>query len=497
MSHSVRTRSGASALISWGSPSLALVALSLPFLDFPGVGGAAYVKPLALLIALPILAFRLVTRPTTIAFPSDMSMRYALLFWGWAVVGSILMPWMTDAPTQFKGQSLGDRVLRDMLSMSAGFLFWIFIRMELRTPTKIIQAVRLMLVSFWIVLAFCLAQALVIVTDSDVAKALDSLLSVFRTMQPPGYRKIFGVAPEASMLADQLMTMYFPFVVASIFQNTPFFRTFGRGVSVERIMFILGFGILLFTLSRIGFVAVIALLICAYILGPKLTGGSRKRIPLALIVAVGVIFAIGVSLTGTLFSSFLGSFGGIDASIDEGVWSNVTRAGSMTAGVGMALDHPFGVGTGVFPFLFERYVPDWALVSPEIQALMGTNYEALFAVGGSTSSDIAERLPDAKALPVRVLAELGWPGLLILAGGWLYQVRSCWRVARSTQVPIERVIAFGCVLSLLVMVPLSFSVNSYIWVHWLFISAVATSLVCLQERRCRAAWTALEPLNEA
>lgn len=485
MSHYAAAPRQALTQISMRSVPLALVGLTLPFLDFPGIGGGAYVKPLALFIGLMIFAFQVLTRSSTLVLPTDWTMRNAFLFWGWAVIGALIMPWIVDAPTQMKGTYIGDRVLRDTLALTAGFLFWLFTRMQLRDPGRIMQALKYMLASFWIIVPFCVVQILVVVTHSDVARALDSVLSVVRTLQPgaQGYGKIFGTAPEGSMLADQIMSMYLPFCLAAIFQNTSVLRPGSTAPGRERLIAILAVAILIFTVSRIGFITLVGLLGCAYYLGPKLSGRGRKRIPVALIIAIVAVFGIGISLAGKVFSNFIGTFVGVDASIDEGVWSNVTRAGSMITGVKMGLDHPFGVGTGAFPFLFARYVPDWALIDPEVQALMGNNYDSLIAFGGSTSSDIAERLPDAKALLPRVLAEMGWPGLLLLVGSWFLLTRRCWLLARATQSPLERVIAFGCVLSLLTMVPLAFNVNSYVWVHWLFISAIAATLVSRSDNR--------------
>jgi hypothetical protein len=469
--------------VAVANPWIAVLALSLPYLDFPGYTGSSYVRPFALLIAFAGFGYRLLTQPRTIAIPRDTAMKFALTFWGWGLLGALVMPYVVGAPNELKGISLGARIFRDMAAMSLGFLFWILVRVELPTPADLIRAVRFMLTSFWIVLAFCLVQILVVVSGSDAAKAVDEVLKLIRVQQQAGYGKIFGLAPEASMLADQLMTIYFPFVLASIFENVSLFRASRLGVSVEQRIFVLGIGILFFTLSRIGFITLLVLMVCAYFLGPLLQGKRRRRIPLTGLLVVAGIFGIAIFAAGDKFTEFFSSFGGVDQSIEEGVWSNVTRAGSMAAGVYMALDHPLGVGTGALPFMFERYVPDWALISPEIQALLGNNYDYLAAMGGAEISDIAERLPDAKALPVRVAAEMGLPGLLILFGGWAYQVRGSWRVARDTPVPYERVIGFGCVLSFLAMLPLAFSVNSYVWVHWLFVSAIATALIAVHRRR--------------
>ncbi len=391
------------------------------------------------------------------------------------------MPWVIDTPREMKGQLLGDRVIRDFGALTLGFVFWLLIRSELRSREIIFRATRLMLRTFWIVLPFCMVQIMALLLNNDAMRAIDSAVSFFRSPHAPGYGKIFGLAPEASMLADQIITMYIPFALASIVANVSLSSHFQRGARKERVIFALAIVVLVFTLSRIGFVALIATLCCTYALAPKVKNSNSKPIPLTGIVVVIVVFGIVLIAAGGRLSGFLGSFAGVDASIDGGIWSNVTRAGCMATGLLMFLHHPLGVGTGVFPFLFERYAPDWALLSPEVQALIGNNYDALTATGAA-GGDIASRLPDAKAIPIRVLAEMGIPGILLFGAGWVYQVRSCWQVAKASEVPAEQAIAFGCVLSFLAMLPLAFNINSYIWVHWLFISAIGTSLVNRQRR---------------
>jgi hypothetical protein len=471
--------------------ALSAVALTLPFLDVAAFGGSAYVKPLALLIGIAAISFRFVTAPATIVFARDPITLYAMMFWSWALVGSAIMPWLIGVPLEMKGIHLGTRIARDLAALTGGLIFWLYVRVELRNQTTIFRVTRLMLLSFWIVLPFCIVQTLVILFNSDALRALDSALSIFGAPRGTGYGKIFGLAPEGSMLADQLITMYIPFLLASMVTNVPVLSPFAKRPRGEWAMLALAIIALVFTLSRIGFIALIAVVFCAYVLAPKVRNSQRKSLPLSGIVVIAAVFVAVLVFAGSKLSGFLSSFAGVDASIDGGIWSNVTRAGSMVAGLTMFLHHPLGVGTGAFPFLFEKYVPDWALLSPEVPALIGNDYNNLYALGVD-GGDIATRLPDAKALPIRVLAEMGIPGVILLTLGWIYQVRSCWQVAKLPDTPMEQTVAFGCVLSLLVMVPLAFDVNSYIWVHWLFISAIAASLVHLRRRRRSVAYNSAQ-----
>ncbi len=469
---------------------LPLVILSTPFLDFPGIGGGAYVKPLALPVALLALILMAV-RGELLRPQMDRFNKLWLALFMWALAGDLVFPWIIAMPHEFKGQTLGGRIVRDLTGFCSGLMVWVYLRLSIRQPGQSVVAARWILRSFWLILPFILVQILVVSTDSSVAHLLDSALSLLRSnTQGDHYRKIFGTAPEASMLADQLLSLYLPFALGSLLLGHSFFRQRMAGLRIEAWIVAASLVALVFSQSRIGLIGTLFLAISGYLLAARARARSRRHsaarmlaLPLALLISGGALAVFG----GDKVVQFLNTFSSVDDSIDNGVWSNVTRVGSMAAGLDMAIQHPLGVGTGAFPFLFEQHVPEWALISPEIQGLLGGNSDYVLQVTGFEGDDLDTRLPDAKSLIVRVLAELGVPGFVLLALIWIGLLRGCWNTFRQCELssPI-RPVAFGAVLSLLTMLPLSFSINSYIWVHWVLVAAIGASVASSGKSRASA-----------
>lgn len=460
---------------------LPLVVFALPFLDVPLLFGGAYVKPLALPVAVIVLGLALVLGRGPLRVPGGMPLRIVMLIAAWAVIGAVLMPRLITIPGEMKGQTLGLRIVRDMTSLLGGIVFFVCLSTAITHAGRATRAVRWVLMTFWVVLPFVLVQAAVVATGSDLALMLDRVMALVRSdLQGPGYRKAFGLAPEASMLADQLLSLYLPFAFALVLSGCSLFRTRLLGLRAEVGILLGGLLALLFSQSRIGLVTLLYLVAAAMLIpGFRRAGDFRRFAPRAamLLGLVVLLGAAAIALAGDKATEILATFSSVDASIDDGVWSNVTRFGSIVAGLDMALAHPMGVGTGAFPFLFEQHVPDWALISPEIQAVLGSNIDYLLAATGSTGGDIETRLPDAKALPARVAAELGVPGLLLFGALWLVLVRRCWAAYRAVGAdPVHTAVALGTLLSLLSMLPLSLSSNSYVWVHWIFVAAVAAAI---------------------
>ena len=462
---------------------ITVLALSIPFLDFPGLGGGMYIRPLSLGLMAIFLLVQLFFFTGQISILVDRPTRLVGVFLLWGVVGCAVMPWIIGGEREFKGQSLEGRILRDLSSLIAGGGAWLYIRSLLHDTSSVRCAAKWIARSFWLVAVVGVIQALVVVTQFSGFVAIDHIFSFFRSRPDAPYSKIYCFAPEASMFADQLVTLYLPFAFSRLAVKPTLCKQQIGYSNLDWIKIVLCILLLIFTQSRIGLFSFLAFLCVAALLKAK----SAGRISVArIMVGLGMLFLICMGLyyfAGTRVDIFLSSIGGVDASIEGGVWSNVTRMGSIVAALQMFVSHPIGVGTGAFAFHFREAVPDWALISPEIQGLLGASSDYLLATVGSTGGDIAERLPDAKALPARVLAEMGIPGFAILAYFWWYQVRCGYRVFKNSIDSDVKAIALGSVVALCMMLPLSFSVNSYIWVHWIFISAMLSALVAAEHGR--------------
>ena len=455
---------------------LFFIIFSLPFLDFPGLNSSAYIKPLAIPVALLWGALAIVSRPNFFKFPIDRFSALVIIFYSWALIGALIAVQFSSIQQEIKGIYFSQRILRDMFALSIGVLFWFLLRVKLRSFGALVFAVRCLITSFFMLTFFSFFQIGSLLFENSFFGVADSFFSSLRSTQGVNYGKIFGLTPEASMLADQLLTLYMPFALASIIGKYSMFKSRVCGVKVE-VLVMIGVTVqLIFTQSRIGFIAALLIIFSAVFINKFSLRALLLPLVFAFIALLLVIFA------HDQFINFFNSFVSIDASIEQGVWSNVTRMGSIITGINIGVNNPFGIGTGAFPFAFEEYAPEWSLNSPEIQALLGIDYINLSNIGGFMDGGIENRLPDAKALPIRVFAELGLPGLLLLIWGWFYQIRSMWQLVKSLSEPREKYIALGCFFSLIAMILLSFSQNSYIWVHWIFISALATSLVYIKSK---------------
>jgi O-antigen ligase len=107
------------------------------------------------------------------------------------------------------------------------------------------------------------------------------------------------------------------------------------------------------------------------------------------------------SLGNTLFSRLEST----DLSVDNRQ-SNIARFGSQVTAINMGLDHPvFGVGLGQYGFHMKDYIPAWAADNSEIKVW--------------SSEDPNSPWPPVHGLWARVLAETGFPGLLLWSMVWI------------------------------------------------------------------------------
>jgi hypothetical protein len=468
-----------------------IVIMVLPILDFSGMGGSSYVKPLVLPVAFVVLMLRMLSDPAYFKLPNDRATKTVIAFVSWALISTLIGRAFIDLPLEIKGFTLIGRTLRDFFSLLTGAIFWIFIRKEVSNSVRALRAVRWLIISFFIILPFSLIQIGRVTSDIQIFESIDGVLGVLRNQNQIPYQKIFGFAPEGSMLADQLISIYISFCVALNIHNVTLFKTRILSLRVETVVLIASLVQLVFTKSRIGFASFVV--VCVAIVVVK--NNDRKAAVSSLKILIMLIAAVILGVAGLYISNmdllmnFIKSFSGAETSIENGNWSNITRMGCNIAGINTGFKYPFGVGVGGFPFVFNETVPEWALESPEVRALIGSDYSALRNNSGGFIGDIEDRLVDAKALLPRVFSELGLIGLIIAIHGWFSQIRSLasrmsikGSISGLGQSDKHDAVLLGCTFSLISMLPLSVSIGSYVWVHWLFISAVSAS-VCNWSRQ--------------
>jgi hypothetical protein len=265
-------------------------------------------------------------------------------------------------------------------------------------------------------LLWSLIQAVAVNTDLLARTTIDrfQLLISESGVQP---RRVTGFAFEPAWLADQLVILYMPWLFAALLTRF----SFQSRKWMEPLYFLLAIVVLLFTYSRGGMlgaaisIAVVSLVlgrgflmrIVSWILRPfKRDENSERGKALAvrlLLVVVLVLFVLGTFSFLSQYNYFANLW---NASRDQGLTGYLIdinsgpRLAYAVAGYGVFENHTItGVGLGASGlYLFEEF-PDWALSVPEIARQL------------SPESNI---IANTKNLYVRLLAETGLPGFILL-----------------------------------------------------------------------------------
>lgn len=217
-------------------------------------------------------------------------------------------------------------------------------------------------------------------------------------------RRVRSVAGEASWFGIWL-AFVLPWLISGI--RAGLIRSVGIAVLV-----VAG----TFTFSRFAWI-VIGLTCVGFQLSAWVAGRERVRGLVLAVVLVGGMAAGWIAdpeRTGTVLRSFR-------LTDETPYWvSNVSRLGMQLTGARMALARPaLGVGFGGFGFGAREFVPEWALVSPEVQ-------KWLVDVAGTA-------WPPVHGLWARLAAETGFVGLALFLAGWAAFLRSVWRRAKRCE----------------------------------------------------------------
>jgi len=476
-----------------GLPGAYVAAVAcLPFLDWPYMLGlSSYVRPLTLFPALfgcGLLALHLIAVPghrrhLAVSRPFCLFLAFA----AWAIAASPLLMVLAPGAETVKGQTPMARYGREVLGLGAGLATYGYFTLVVRHWRQGVATVRILMLVFPLVLAAVLIQAGWLFLGIDALHEVDRhVLGLVQSR--PALAKASGLAPEGSMLADQLASTVVPFALAGLVVRHSLFRVRPLSAPVELWALLGAMAAMAFTLSRIGLMVLALAFALALALHGLQRRGLRRRqrlvrafVPLALVL--GLVAMPGVR---TQALRIVGSLQGVGASAAAGLWSNVTRLGTQAAGFRMLARHPLGVGTGGSSFHFAANVPTWALDAPEIQVFLGRK-GPLTDLVCTTDAACAALLPDAKGHLARIAAENGWVGLLLVGAMYGLLLRRAWRAYRGAPEPALRHLALGCLISMGAMVPLSFNQSSYLWLHWYLVWAVAGALPAFPARLPRPA----------
>jgi len=453
---------------------LTLSVVAIPFIDWPWFPGDSYVRPVSIfpviLGCLFLVSSKLLSGKFTIRDGNQpfeiFNVFVAIALFITAI--NLVYFLFSGNSSEYQGRSLFQNSIKSSISLLIGWTFYFFFN-QVSTTDAAIRLCRMILIVSVFMLITVYVQAAAIFGEWPVAEIINNkLLQVVHYRGTLEHGKAYGWTPEGSMLADHLMAVVIPFLLASISTGH---SILGRSVAKPRIEIVLLLFALLglvLSLSRIGFITLVFLLGFYFLLDLIVEReGALRKSSFKKFMLIFVVLLLISLLVWVFFREFfmaLISTMAIDTFRDGSVVSNITRSANMYTALKIFLDQPFGVGLGFFPYYYNEHLPPWAFMSPEVQYYLGQY---------SGSIQFREYvLPNAKGLLPRLLAETGIVGTFIFGYFYITLLRRTFIARRTAQTDHVRFLSSAMLYSLIAIIPLSFNVDTFAFPHYYFIFAV-------------------------
>lgn len=403
----------------------AVVLLTLPvtsFRYFPFFGSGTVVRPLALYpLGILLLSLFYQALRGQILFKLPPNYQLLLLFTSLIIFTGLLGE--TTPYAEGVGISYGDRFLRALLTLLIGLAFYFCAAVMNRSAEQV--KFSLIWLTGGLILSIIWGTIQFYGLNHGIRGELLEIQNLFSVRGLVKNKRVSGFAYEPSWLANQLNTIYFPWIIGALAAGIPMinirsiFDRIGKyGWTIINLFLLIGAStLMLFTYSRSGLAVLLASLLVTITLTGRQTlkhsivwffsAAKGKRIN-NFLVRIGILFLIFGGVAGVAI--FLNDKGYISAFFQknsENFFEYIQKAylgprfAYLTAALSAALAHPFtGVGLGASGFWILENMPDWALSGNlEIAKLL------------SPSTNI---FPNPKNLFMRVLAETGFFGFILL-----------------------------------------------------------------------------------
>lgn len=459
--------------VAWAFFFLSLTVTSFPYLP-EQLGGKTLVRPLAV-YPLVVLVF-LVTLPRLLKRSLPQTFLPLLAFILAAMISS-LAAFASDLEA-FRGVSLGDRFLRNLLTLGLGVAIYMTVSLLPRNWDDLRYSLRWLYAGFALALAWGTLQIpYVIHFHQKYYKWINSLQSYVSTRKPFTTR-ISGLTYEPKWFAEQICFLLMPWLLSSVLNGRSVFPWRYRWITVEWLLLVWSAGVLVFTYSRTGLFILAVLAFLSYWLYrmrlPK--SANRRRQPQRPIwraveaIALLALLAGGIFLVGSQNAYF------------SRLWRYWTegKARSRTYLEFIAFEQRFvywatamriynqnpllGVGLGNYAF----YFPELLLNQPYDE-----QREVMRQI---TPGEGRDRLITPKNLYARLIAETGLPGT-VLFSAFLFAVMGCILYLWFSPDPEQKYWAMSGFLAMVVFGFVIFSFDSFslpnMWVVFGLITAAS------------------------
>ncbi len=401
----------------------ALVMFFLPITSFryyPHIFGTTQVKPLAFL---PLMAY----------LPVGLWLAWKERRWRWlgalvplvafglAALLSTMWGWL-HSPLPLFGIGYLGRALRAWISFGVGLSFLLGALLAHQSEEDIRWSLRWLYVGFLWVALWGSLQIVAIKFYKPLWPLLNKVQKMF-SIQGMMPRRISGMAYEPSWFADQLVSLYLPWLVAALLSGYALFRRWWW----TAVLLAWAGVLLVFTYSRSGVLVAVGAAAAVVVLGALRWGGQRLRAEtlarawrrsLAAVAVAGLLVLVGgaVLMQNEYFASLFQRRPG-QSWVDYFVGA---RSGARLAYAWAAMSSfdrsPWlGVGLGASGFNLYGDLPEWSATLPEIARYTSPYYHVF---------------PNPKNMYVRLLAETGILGFMLFLAFVLYmlgQAMAWWR----------------------------------------------------------------------
>lgn len=349
-------------------------------------------------------------------FPKHVSFKVLLVWLGWILVSSF-WNWEGIRGNAFKGRTGEEKLFLQVLvilfMLGVGWLSYLFARSIPGDALKMLR--RWVWIPFGISLLYCSVE-IAFQYDSrwaeTVLQAVDSLFHPVDKIACHG--RLRSVSGEPSWFA-MVLAFWIPWLLSWIFEaSIPKWLAYFPLLTIfiwlplirSRTAFVIvGMVVLLFMLGMI------------YLWrGPRL--GWKKWAMVGLVIMMGLGVGTLLARGSHYISDYYKTNGGLALKTLDNL-SNVARYGSWVTATRMSLDHPFaGVGLGQYGFHMAAYHPEW-MKGAETDLWMDPSPGSAW--------------PPVHNLHLRIVAELGFVGLVLWLAFWVSLAWGCFRkcLARS------------------------------------------------------------------
>ena len=470
-----------------------LLLISVPFTSFPLVQALARGSTVNPLSAVPLALLMLFWFPRYLLNGGRLP-RLAIPLLGFvaiALLSSALSLLLDIRPAL--GISQLSRISRGLVTLAVGTCFYLIASTLPQSAMRLKSSLISLYIGAGLMLIWSSVQVwLVASAVEDVPYQIQAIHRVL-SQRDLTVTRVTGFAYEPSWLANQIVILYVPLWLGSVIQGYSAFSYRKSRISVELLFLLWSLAVLFLTLSRIGFISILAIgVVLAIGIGRKVAkrwsmlSVRAERISdkeesepglrpspvlfvavliLLTLIAGGVMLYVGARMDARIAQLFDFDIAGIFVAGSDPIYQIANRLAFAerltywTTALRVFSAHPIlGAGLGNTGFFFIEMAPSFGYGLPEIIRILAG--EADF--------------PNPKNLWIRLLAETGIVGFLVFVMWLGLTAKAAWTLHKYGQ-DVRRAIGTAGLLALLVQIFEGFSIDTFalpqMWIMFGLVSA--------------------------